>query len=85
MEVLGEVNTLLVVKTQREALGTNVSHDVIRTTCVRSQLYPKSNQRQEIWRICYFFLRSYFKLCVCMPACGQVPMEPRGIRSPGLK
>lgn len=79
---------LLVVRTQREALGTNVSHDVIsnhRCQGGRSQLYPKSNQRQEIWRICYFFLKSYFKLCVCVPACDRVPMEPRGIRSPGLK
>lgn len=85
--MLGEVNTRLIVRTQREALGTNVSHDVIRTTCVRvaGLNYTQSPTNVRRYGEFVIFLRSYFKLCICVPTCGQVPMEPRGIRSPGLK
>ena len=86
--ILYEVNTRLVVRTQREALGTDVSHDVIsnhmcRVAGLNYTQSPTNVRRYGEFAI--FFFKSYFKLCVCVPVCGRVPMEPGGIRSPGLK
>lgn len=79
--ILYEVNTCLVVRTQGEALGTNVSYDVISNHMygVAGLNYTQSTSgdRENL----LLFLKSYFKVYVCVPVCGQVPIESGGTGS----